>query len=242
MPFDRSLVQTGHQPTKGKEVQVFIARLAKGQAFETVVEQTLTVNANVAKGATSIALTTPLTGPIKKGQYLCFADANDVERLVLITADANPTVATPISTLTVKELDEAITANAKAEFPPYLWDRTGADLDESFANNKVTTFNTGGAEDGTPTTKTAKVSLPGLKWHYNAAYRTALKAAHDQAFVYVKRMEPAPNSNFTTGDVYEGRGLVTSHKSAAGTDANVTGDLDVEFMGAPKITDPVSVA
>jgi hypothetical protein len=238
MTFDRSLVQTGHQPTKGKEVQVFIARLAKGQAFSTIAEQTLEVSANVAKGASAITLKTALTGPIKKGQYLCFADVNDVERLVLITADA----AAAATNLTVKALDEAIPADAKAEFPPYLWDRTGADLDESFANNKVTTFNTGGAEDGTPTTKTAKLSLPGLKWHYNAAYRTALMAAHDQAFVYVKRVEPAPNSSFSVGDVCEGRALVTSHKSAAGTDANVTGDLQIDYMGALKLTDPVPVA
>jgi hypothetical protein len=147
-----------------------------------------------------------------------------------------------MSSLTVKALDEAIPANAAAEFPPYLWDRTGADLDESFASNKVTTFNTGGAEDGTPTTKSAKVSLPGLKWHYNAAYRTALLAARDQVFVYVKRSEPAPSSSFLTGDIVEGRGLVTSHKSAAGTEDNVTGDLEIEFTGATKITDPVPVA
>jgi hypothetical protein len=206
MPLTRNLVQINHVPTLGKNVQVYVARLGKGVPLSAIVDQTLVVaTGGAAKGATSLPITTALTGKIFKGQYLCFADENDIEHLALLTADANVNA----TSLAVKSLDEAIPAAAAAEFPAYLWDRTDASLDESYANSKSLTFNTGGAQNAVPTTIDRKISLPGEFWHYNAAFRTAAAVADAQEYVYVKRVEPAPNANFTSGDT---NSLKTSYR------------------------------
>lgn len=235
MPLTRSLEQPNHAPSLGKRVQIYIARLAKGVPISAIVHQTLTVAvAGAAKGATSVPLEVALTGPIFAGQYLCFADDDDVERLALVTADA----AIGATSLTVRALDQAIAADSVAEFPAYLWDRTDASLDETFANSKTATFNTGGAMDGVPTTIERKITLPGIFWHYNAAFRTAALAADAQAFVYVERLGEAPNSAFLEGDSIKGRGLVTSVKRSGQTNNPESNDLEIELMGAAIKSDP----
>lgn len=235
MPLTRNLVQINHVPTLGKNVQVYVARLGKGVPISAIVDQTLIVaTGGAAALATTITLTTALTGKIFKGQYLCFADANDIEQLALVTADA----VVGDTTLTVKALDEAIAATSKAEFPTYLWDRTDASLDQTYANNKTVTFNTGGAQNAVPTTIDRKITLPGEFWHYNAAFRTAAAVADAQEYLYVKRVEPAPNALFSAGDTIEGRALVSSVKSAGQSNSPITGDLEIEFSGPTKKTDP----
>lgn len=196
------------------------------------------VTGGADKGDLSVDLFEPTIGKIFAGQYLCFADSDDIEKLVLVTEDA-PVGATSLVT---RELDEAISAASLAEFPTYLWDRTDASLDETYANNKSLTFNTGGAQNAVPTTIDRKITLPGEFWHYNAAFRTAAAAADAQEYVYVKRVEPAPNANFVSGDSIEGRALFSSVKRAGQTNSPITSDLEAEFSGPTLKKDPVPVA
>jgi len=196
------------------------------------------VTGGAAKGAETVDLFEPLIGQIFAGQYLCFADSDDIEKLLLVTTTGN----VGDTTLTVSALDEAIPAAALAEFPTYLWDRTDASLDQTYANNKTVTFNTGGAQNAVPTTIDRKITLPGEFWHYNAAVRTAADAADAQEYVYVKRVEPAPNAAFIVGDAIEGRVLFTSAKRAGQANSPITSDLEADFSGPTKKTPPIPVA
>lgn len=226
MPMTRSLDQK-HAPVAGKKVQIFIARFETGQPFSDFAPQTLTVAAGgAAKGANSIPLTTPLTKPINKGQFLCFADTNDVEHLVEVTAKSTG------STIQCRALDEAIAAAEVAEYPAYLWDRTDASLEQSINYDVVETFNTGGNEDGTPGTKSGSLSVPGLKYHYNAAAQTLARAVTDSAFVIVRREEPVPSTAFTTGPVEVFRAGVESASKAAPASGSMTDDYTLKILGA----------
>jgi hypothetical protein len=238
MPLTRSLEQK-HAPIQGKRVGVYIARFETGQPFSDFTPQTLTVAAGgAAKGATSVPLASALTKPVNKGQFLCFADINDIEHLVEVTAKA----ATGATALTCRALDEAITAAETAEYPAYLWDRTEAGIDQSIAYDTVETFNTGGNEDGTPGTKSGSLSTPGLKYHYNAASQTLARAVSDSAFVIVRREEPVPSPAFTTGEVTVFRAGVESKASAAPASGALTDDYTLKILGAVQTTLPVPVA
>lgn len=181
------------------------------------------------KGATTVTLHSALTGQINAGQFLCYYDfGTGEERLVEVTANAD----VGATSLTVAPLKEALYAGMVAEYPPYLWDRTDASTDRSYTDATVTTFNTGGAVDGVPTTIEKTMSLPGIYYYYNAAYWTALKSAEDQAFIYVKRRRPAPGTGFIHGGITEGRALVTSAPDAAPADNFVNADLEIAFRGS----------
>ncbi|MBW4692202.1 MAG: hypothetical protein KME27_10595 [Lyngbya sp. HA4199-MV5] len=229
------------KPTTGAFVllsgQTFTAASTGATPANMTLGATALVTNTTAKGATSVTLFEPLLGPVYAGQYLCFADSNDVEKSAKVTVSA----AIGATTLTVRALDEAITAGSGAEFPTYLWDRTDASLDETFATVQTVTFNTGGAQLQTPTTIDRKITLPGIKWHYNAAFRTAAEQADLQKFIYVKRLEPAPNPSFITGDSIVGIGVVTSNKQAGQANAPISGDLEISFSGAVIKAVPVPV-
>jgi len=236
---------TGGATKDSEAVDLFeplIGKIFKGQylcfADQDDLEKLALVTGGAAKDSEAVDLFEPLIGKIFKGQYLCFADQDDLEKLALVTVDA----VVGATSLVTKKLDEAIAATSLAEFPTYLWDRTDASLDETYANNKTVTFNTGGAQNAVPTTIDRKITLPGEFWHYNAAFRTAVAVADAQEYVYVKRVEPAPNDNFVSGDAIEGRALIASVKRAGQANSPITGDLEVEFSGPTKKSDPVPVS
>lgn len=183
--------------------------------------------AAITKGLTTLTLAEPLTGQINPGQFLCFADKDDIERLVEVTAKAD----VGATSLTVRALDEAIAGGSQAEFPPYLWDRTEASVNRSYTDQTAVTFNTGGSPDGTPDQIEKSFSLPGLAYHYNAAYQTALKAADDQKFVYIRAVYPAPNSAFKNGGITQGRALVSSANGASPASGFRSADLEINMRG-----------
>ena len=231
MPNIRSLEQS-HAPVAGKKIQVFVALFMSGQPLTEFAAQTLTVDvAGAAKGATSIPLSGALTSPVNAGQYLTFADANDVEKLAQVTAFAD----VGETSLTVAALDEAIDAADVSQYPPYLWDRTDASINRSIAYDTVETFNTGGNEDGTPGTTTGSLTLPGLEYHYNAAARTLEYAVQNSEFVYFRYEKPIPSSAFLAGEVVEGRAGVESFDSAAPAAGAVTNDFTLKTLGALNI-------
>lgn len=232
----RVLVQS-HEPTESRRVQVLVAAIAKGQKetpISTVSDvlqfQELEVGASPAgKGTTTINLQAALNAGIKinEGQFLTFYNTDQIEFLAEITAEANATD----NTLTVRALDEEIPAGAKAPFPPYLWDRTGASLNQTFGLSAISTFNTGLNRDGTPQPGESNLDLPGLFYHYNAAMRTLQKAAEEGNFVYVIRMLPVPNSNFQQGEVWMSRASVTQNNLPAALNGNGEANLQVAMLG-----------
>jgi hypothetical protein len=222
-----------------------VFRLVRSTTFTaTKVGSNMTISAVAAvaggadQGETEIDLFEPLTGEIQEGQYLTYANANDQERLVQILQKALP----GDTTLITARLDQAIDGGSISEYPPYVWDRTSANVERSYANSTVNTFNTGGARDGTPTTSEKSIALPGLYNYANAAYKTALYAAENAAYVHVRVLDPPPNSNFSRGPVVvEGRALVTAAPTAAAQEGQISGDLTIAFMGTSDHADPVPV-
>lgn len=238
--FGSRTLKQDHEPVTGRKVQVFIAAIEPGQKEAPIgqdangVLQTQEFEVDVAeaaKGATSIPLVAALAAGItvNVGQYLTFADPDDIEFRARIRTKATEGA----TALEVDALDEAIPAGAKAEFPPYLWDRTNADLTQSYSFSATTTFNTGLSRDGTPESGTKDMNLPGLYYHYNAALATAQEAADNGNFIYAIRMQPVPNSNFQQGLTHMGRALVTQLNMPAGVSGNAEANLQVGFMGDP---------
>ena len=208
--------------------QTFTATSTGATPANMTVASTALVSNSNAKGDVLITLFEPLLGPVYAGQWLCFADYNDVERLAKVTVSA----AIGAPTLTVAALPESISGGTGAEHPTYIWDRTDASFDETFATIQTVTFNTGGAQLQTPTTIDRKLTIPGIFWHYNAAYRTAQEQADLQKFIYVRRVEPAPNPNYITGDSVTGVGVVTSNKRTGAANSPIAADLEVTYSGA----------
>lgn len=223
-----------HRPKRGKDTDVYIARLPEGDRTKPTDQILVVATGGAAKAATSVSLDSALTGPIEKGQYLCFYDSTGKETLARVSATAN----TGATSLTVDALDEAIAVGAEAEFPAYLWDRTDASIDRSYSLSAVTTFNTGDGRDGTITGNEKNFTLPGLHYHYNAAYKTALEAANEGAEVWAARVVAAPNSAFQSGDIVEGAAVVTAAPSASSQDGQVTADLTLAFLGVVTETAP----
>ena len=227
-----------HAPTRGKETDVFIALLPIGERRAPTDQQLIVSTGGAAKGATSIPLTGALTGDIEEDQYLCFADANGKEYLALLSSKADGTD-TPVSALPVVALGEAIPAGAVAEFPPYLWDRTAADVDRSYSLNSVTTFNTGDSRDGVITGNEKNITLPGLYFFYNAAYKTAKLAADSGRELWVTRLIRKPNDNYQSGDKTEGAAVVTAAPSPSSQDGQVGADLTLAFVGPNTESDAI---
>lgn len=210
---------------------------ASAPASGLTVVAVASVAGSAAKGATTITLSSALTGDINPDQYLCFADSDGIERLARVTAKAS----VGATALTVAPLDQAIGGGAAAEFPPYLWDRTDASIDRSYSNSSVTTYNTGEDRDGVPSGAEKNITVPGLYYHYNAAYQTAYRAANTGSYIHVRVIDPVPNDDFRQGRATNSRALVTSAPSAAPQDGQVSADLNIAFMGAVVETDPIPV-
>jgi hypothetical protein len=188
------------------------------------------------KGDDTLNLLEPLKGRMEAGQYLCFADDNDIEVVALL----RETALVGATTLSIYALTQAIVGGGRAEFPPYLWDRTSADIDRSFANSTFSTFNTGGDRDGTATTKEKNLSVPGVYNPKNAAYLTAKRAAEDGVYIHARVVDPPldESGDFEKFVVVEGRALVTAVSSPAPQDGFIGGDLSIAFMGAVTEGDP----
>lgn len=223
-------------------------KLGRSTTFTVAVSSpsnSLTISTAVAsvagsadKGDDSLTLAFATAGQIIGNQYLTFCDGDGQERVVKVTAKA----VAGVTTLAVDDLPEGIAGGSFAEYPPYLWDRTGADISRSYTNSSSATFNTGNNADGTPSGSEKSISLPGLEHYANAAYRTALLAADNEQYIHCRVVDPPPNSNFSKGKVIEGRALVTGANSTAPADGDMTADLEIIWRGAVTESDPVPVA
>ena len=223
-----------HAPVEGKATEIFVAVLPKGKRKKPV-ECTLTAT-TAAKGATSITIS-GLTGIIEKGQYLMFVGTDGEEFLCQV----NATTAANATSLTVVALPEAIPTGATAEFPTYVLDRKSADLDRSYKFSGVTTFNTGGSQDGIITGGEKKISLPGLYYFKNAGYKTIKWCAENAREFWISREMPAPTDGYTAGDRAEGPAVCTGIKEGAPDEGFVNADMDITLLGNIVETDPIPV-
>jgi hypothetical protein len=188
------------------------------------------------KGDTELDLWEPLEGPIYAGQYFGFADDNGIEMVAKLTQDALPGA----TSVTIAPLKKAIAGGARAEFPAYVWDRTGVNLSRTFNNSTTSTFNTGANRDGTPSGAEKDLEAPGVFNAKNAGYLTALAAANDEAFVRVKIVEvPVDESgDFDRWTLVESRALVSAANSESPEEGSQSADLSFALMGGVIEGDP----
>lgn len=223
-----------HPPVEGKGVELYVAVLPKGKRKKPVA-CVLTAGA-AAKGAVAVTVT-GLVGAIQKGQYLLFTSTDGDEFICQVSV----TSGIAATSLTVFALPEAIPAGATAQYPTYIWDRKGADLNRSYKFSGVTTFNTGGAQDGIVTGVEKTTSLPGLYYVKNAGLRTIKWCSeNDREFWFVRTM-PAPSDEYIAGDSVEGPAICTGIKEGAPDEGFVTADIEITFLGKCAELDPVPV-
>lgn len=224
-----------HPPVEGKGVELYVAVLPKGRRKKPVA--CLLTTGGAAKGATALPVT-GLVGAIQKGQYLLFATTDGDEFICQVSA----TSADAATSLTVFPLPEAIPAGATGQYPTYIWDRKSADLNRSYKFSGVTTFNTGGSQDGIVTGVEKTTSLPGIYYSKNAGYRTIKWCSeNDREFWFIRAM-PAPSDEYTEGDRIEGPAICTGIKEGAPDEGFVTQDIDITFLGKAIELEPTPTA
>lgn len=139
--------------------------------------------AAAAKAATSMTLTaTPADANLYAGNYLGFRDtATGTEALAKVAAD----LAATGTALTTTALDQAIPANAVAQYPPRLGGRNTASVNKS--KNTVSTLH---FEDGSDTTNnatdaSANVTLNGTFLQNDPGVRTMINAYDNNLNLYM---------------------------------------------------------
>lgn len=222
-----------HAPTQGKATELYVAVLPSGRRTKPL-KCTLTATA-AAKGAVLITVAGLTTAVIQKGQYLMFVGTDGEEYLCQV----NATTVANATSLTVVALPEAIPTGAIAEFPTYIWDRKNADLDRAYKFSGVTTFNTGGAQDGIITGVDKKISLPGLYYFKNAGYKTIKWCSENQREFWIIREMTAPTDAYLSGDRIEGPAVCPGIKEGAPDEGFVNADIDIILLGKIVETDPI---
>ncbi|MEH2070010.1 MAG: hypothetical protein V7K47_17925 [Nostoc sp.] len=215
---------------KSKGTKLYLALLPVGVRAKPT-DQTLTTsgasNAAIPKAATSIPLETALLGLIPKGQWLLFKDADGVERLAQLSADA----VVGATALTVFPLPEAIADAAVAEFPVRIQARSGASVARSANLQSSITFDSGSEHDGTTTSRERGLSAAGNYLYYDAGLRTAEYAYENDQEVWVRRVLPPPSDAYSAGKVTEGPAAITSIPDEVPADGFVSQSLEVAYLG-----------
>lgn len=224
----RSPSQINRPRTLGRKSGVFVSLLPKGNRVRPE-EQTLVLQSNAAKNATSITLTSGLLCAVPEGQYLSFRNTStDQEYLLRVGATAN----SGANTLTVAALPEAIPAATQAKFPPEFVERTAADLTENLDLSETKTFNTGGFRDGIITGGSYDINLPGVFWEFCPVYNTLAEQAKEGREFWVAVEYDPPKENWR-GRVVDGVATFTSRSQNAPVDGFITADIQGGFMGKP---------
>lgn len=228
-----TLIEPAHQPYIGHQTKISCAI-----APIKPVAQTVTVGATeAAKAATSITVTA-LTEPVYKDNYLLFSDADGLEYLAKVTADAEDGA----TTLTVAALAEAIPAGATASWPPELLDRSAADVNRSYSSQEIMTLNTAGNRTIVTINSSKGVSAPGFYYYKNAGYKTATVAAENKVSVWVFVEYEPPSEAFSKGEMVIGKAVITERPTTSPADNFINGDLTFEFSGSVEEIDAVPTA
>jgi hypothetical protein len=221
-----------HQPTRGLETEVTVARLPLGSRPEPV--EMLITTTGAAKGAESLPVSGVL-GPVYAGQYLNFYNVTDGSEFI---AEVVAPAVSGASSFVTAPLPETIPASAQGEFPPVFWDLTDASVDRSYNRQAQATFHTGGFEDGVITGGSYTLSLPSVYFAKNAAAATLLKAANAGAECYLARELNPPSAAYSKGRIIKGAAVVTAAPEASSVDGFVTADFTVTFQGQPVDQEP----
>lgn len=211
-----------HPGIQGRKTIVRAALARRGDRSTIFTPEVLQVSPAIAKAATSITLGVATVNPIAAGQWLMFTSPTGLERVAQASANVN----IGATAIPVYALPEAIPEDSTADFPQELFDRTGADLSQSFNLAEIATFNTGGSRDGVITGDSTDISLPGLYYAYNAALMTIRDAANNGAEVYLEVEYDKPSDAYTRGEVTSGYLLVTGYNQASPVDGFVSADID----------------
>lgn len=190
----------------------------------------------IAKGATSIPLREALTGRVEPGQHVCFANNLGEERI----AKMSQVCLAGATALTVAPLTQEIMPGARGEFPSYIFDRTDANISNTYNNSSYQTYDTNGETDGAPTTTERTISIPGILNMKNAGALTLQYAAENKKFVWLTVIDPPADGSgdFEPTVVIEGRALITSIPRPAPVSENMMGDFEAAFKGAAIVRTP----
>jgi hypothetical protein len=221
--------------TKGKETRLTCALLGEGQRVEPT-EAVLTIaGTEQAKGATAVTLSAAPAAGVKMftGQYLQAKDTNGLVYVMKLDADFEGG-----TSLDVAPLPEAIPASATIQWPVRFNLRTQADIDFSYENEEVNTYDHEDNGDAVPTSSSASISLAGLYSAYDAGGLTTDYAAQNRLEVWISRTLGRPTPAYKRGAVIAGAAIIEGIASPAPNDSFVASDYTARFVGDITRKDP----
>jgi len=187
---------------------------------------TITLSGAVAADAVSMTVVA-LTEPVKAGTYLIFEDADQIQRMVKVTADA----AAAAVSLTIDPAPRAIADATTAEYPSRVWDRSNVDIDQSAGSETVNTFEAGTSGLRVAGSIERSMTSPGF-WrpNDNPGYAMCDEAFQNGTTLWFSVEYPAPDGA-TAGRKKRFRGIVTSMPVASDSAGFIQGDIEVEISG-----------
>lgn len=222
----------------GGNIKIYIAGLAQGATTApTTLSETVTLSAAVTLNDTSITITAGLSELLPKGSILTFADGTN--KSVIVSADA-AAGATTINIIASPHATIAISSTATANYKILLTGTTDVSPDISsnteqsvvhsdalgFQNKAVTSQNM-----TIPITANLLADDSGT----NVLAEFAINAVTREVWFWVE--EPAP-ALYTTGNVTDGRALVTNYSKALPADGILTYTATLDVQGSPNFSQP----
>jgi predicted secreted protein len=199
---------------------------------------TVEVGTLAAKGATAIPVTA-LTEKMYRGQALAFVDADGLETLAILSADA----AVGATSLTVYALPEAIAAAATAQFPAKLSERSSVNFSASANTAETQTGDSGGEVRMIVSGFGARtITTDGVFVYKNAGYETARNCFLERLRVFARVVYPAPSPAYTKGLQRYGYFVVNSMGNDASADAQITAPVELTSDGGVCEVDPTPTA
>lgn len=220
---------------QGDAVTLSVAIAPVGVYDWEPVETTVTVGASAAAKAATTITTVALTEKMYKGQALSFVDADGLETMAILSADAE----VGATSLTVYALPEAIAAASVAQFPAKVAERNSVNFSESANTAETQTGDSGGymrmivSGFAAPT-----VTADGLMTYKNAGYTTCFNCFAERQRVFARIVYPAPSPAYTKGFQRYGYFVVNSLGNDAAADAQITAPLELTADGGICYVDP----
>lgn len=204
-----------HQPVKGYVATVRLLVSAKKPS---------TTIATITTGASGVL--TAVAVPVPTGNYIMVEDTDGLEYIGKVTTGTDAPAGVPV----VDWITAEPPTGATGKFPSEIYDRSNADVNRSYSNQGVQTFNTGGNETITATVTSKDVSLQGFYNFFNPGYKIAKDCAENKNPLWVM-LEYEPPRGFVRGEIILGQGYVSDRPTANPADGFVSGDISIKFSG-----------